>query len=262
MPVPYWELSVLCRAVAYRNLSSAADNVGLSQPQLSRIVAKLENELSVTLLDRTSRRKSGWTPVAFKVAEQFTRSSSKLEQEIHQSAGESMPSVVKVGSLEGLAPVAATFCNELFDLVRIEAIELDVHDLNRLEELYLQGSFDLIFASREPGRSKPKYSRVLGHQSVDHVGRPGVQVVSAFEHQTGRDTTGREIEAHAGKRLISNSLAVRKHWLERFGGTGFLPSGLKRSGKGLPVFVIGSQTLSPAVWEKIAVFPLSLADTV
>ena len=38
-----WELSVLNRSVAYNNLSGASQHVGLSQPQLSRIVAKLED---------------------------------------------------------------------------------------------------------------------------------------------------------------------------------------------------------------------------
>ena len=46
------EFSVLRRAVAYKNLTAASQNIGISQPQLSRIVAKLEQELDVKLLNR------------------------------------------------------------------------------------------------------------------------------------------------------------------------------------------------------------------
>jgi DNA-binding transcriptional LysR family regulator len=64
-----WELSVISRAVAYKNLSSAAAHVGLSQPQLSRIVQKVEKNLQVQLLDRSSRRSSSWQPIALQLAE-------------------------------------------------------------------------------------------------------------------------------------------------------------------------------------------------
>ena len=53
-----YELSVLVKAVQHKNLSAAAVHVGLSQPQLSRLVAKIEHELNIILLDRTARRKS------------------------------------------------------------------------------------------------------------------------------------------------------------------------------------------------------------
>jgi len=63
-----WELSVLSRAVAYQNLSGASQHVGLSQPQLSRIIQKLEAQWSVVLLDRSAKRKACWTPAAYKLA--------------------------------------------------------------------------------------------------------------------------------------------------------------------------------------------------
>ncbi|MHA0112066.1 LysR family transcriptional regulator, partial [Klebsiella pneumoniae] len=68
-----WDLSVLTRATQYANLSIAADHVGISQPQLSRIVAKLEDQLGLILLDRESRRKSAWTPAAHRLADIYSR---------------------------------------------------------------------------------------------------------------------------------------------------------------------------------------------
>ena len=59
----YYELGVLAKAVNFKNLSAAALHVGLSQPQLSRIIAKIEEELKIVLLDRSAKRKSGWTSI-------------------------------------------------------------------------------------------------------------------------------------------------------------------------------------------------------
>ena len=43
----HWPLSVLSKAIHHKNLSAAADHIGLSQPQLSRLIAQLEEELGV-----------------------------------------------------------------------------------------------------------------------------------------------------------------------------------------------------------------------
>ena len=81
-----YELSVLSKAVMHRNLSLAAVHVGLSQPQLSRLIQKLEGELRVVLLDRASRRKSGWTPVAHELVLAFQRGLSRAVSMISNAA--------------------------------------------------------------------------------------------------------------------------------------------------------------------------------
>ena len=78
----YYELSVLGKAIHFKNLSAAALHVGLSQPQLSRIIAKIEDELKIILLDRSAKRKSGWTPVAFQLSLMFEKSSRHLDAEL------------------------------------------------------------------------------------------------------------------------------------------------------------------------------------
>jgi DNA-binding transcriptional LysR family regulator len=261
-PLPHWELAVLSRAVAYPHLSGAAGNIGISQPQLSRLIARLEENVGVQLLDRSSRRKSGWTPTAFKLAELYASASATLRKQL-QSLGElAVRKQLKVGTLEGLANVAADFCRALFKEAGIELIELDVHDLHELEERFAKGGLDLMFASRLPGRKKPRYARLLGYQTLERVSREGssrMLVLSPFEHATRRDTAGREVSvAEAGARvLVSNSLAVRKRWLEEAGGHGVLPSALRSrslptgSDRGLPVHLVGSDSLPTAFWQQL-----------
>src|SRR4051794_20367369 len=95
------ELSVLSRAVAFDNLSSAAGPVGLSQPQLSRIVSRIEQELGVVLLDRGAKRKSGWTPVAHRLAELFSKSTRHFQEQVQRMLQAAEPTEIRVAALEG-----------------------------------------------------------------------------------------------------------------------------------------------------------------
>src|SRR5215207_3210183 len=163
----HWQLSVLSKAIHYKNLSGAAAHVGLSQPQLSRIISRLEGELGVVLLDRAARRKSGWTPVAFKVADTYFRSSRKLTQALQQLTTDDHITHLSIGVLEGLIPLASEFCRQLFENPKIQLIDLNVYDLSELEEKFEKDELDLIFSCREPGKHKRKHVRTLGYQLIE-----------------------------------------------------------------------------------------------
>lgn len=255
----HWELSVLSRAIAYKNLTGAASNIGLSQPQLSRIVSKLEQELSVVLLDRTSRRKSGWTPAAYRLAETYSKANRSLESEILRVVGESHPTELRVGTLEGLIDLSTRFVDYMFRESGILQIELDVHDLNALEEQFFEGTLDLIFVSREPGRKKFKNSRTLGYQSLEAQSNGSTTVLSSFEFQT-RPGAGKK--KSDSRLLVSNSLLVRRHWVDRYGGRAIFPSKVHskadpstRPPPGTsPVYLVGGDLLPASLWGKISEF--------
>src|SRR4051812_3529845 len=94
----YYELSVLTKAIHFKNLSAAALHVGLSQPQLSRIIAKIEEELKIVLLDRSAKRKSGWTPAAFNLADVFDKSAKRLETELSIITNNQMIAELRIGT--------------------------------------------------------------------------------------------------------------------------------------------------------------------
>jgi LysR family transcriptional regulator, transcriptional activator for aaeXAB operon len=254
-----WELSVLSKAVAFSNLSSAAGPVGLSQPQLSRIVARLEQELQVVLLDRAAKRKSGWTPMAQRLAEIYLKSSSHLNEQIRRLADASEPQSLRVGALDGLASVAAELSSTLFARTQVRTIELDLYDLTQLEESFLKGELDLVFTGREPGRKKFKNVLRIGFQSLEETGRATeTRVMSPFEYGVISHKTGRKAPKprEAERTLISNSLMVRRHWIETFGGRAVIPTPMRRTQSGkaseAPVLLIGHDAFSPKLWEKIS----------
>ena len=260
----HWELSVLSKAIHYKNLSGAASHVGLSQPQLSRIISRLEGELGVVLLDRTARRKSGWTPVAFKIAETYFQTSRKLTQTLQQLTTDDTISHLSIGILEGMISLANNFCRHLFENPKIQTVELNVYDLSELEEHFEKNEIDLIFTCREPGKHKYKYVRNLGYQVIDRTGDgSGPKVFSQFEFanhfhaRQGKRSAVKDAQGRPTQSLISNSLAVRKTWIEDYGGLGYVPSEVRRKkvdDDDVPVYLIASDLMNPTLWQKFEQF--------
>ncbi|WII70591.1 LysR family transcriptional regulator [Bdellovibrio sp. 22V] len=246
----YYELSVLAKAVHFKNLSAAALHVGLSQPQLSRIIAKIEDELKIVLLDRSAKRKSGWTTVAFQLSEIFEKSTRRLETELQGISNNQMVAELHIGTLEGLSDFALNTSKLCFEEVGVKKITLDIFDLNELEANFLSGNLDLIFTSKQPGRQKFKYLTELGFQKLENIETSKkFNVLSTFEY--GR-ANKKELETFPHL-FISNSLAIRRSWFDKIGGTGHLPTEAKK-GKAKdaePVLMIGSELLSPVLWENI-----------
>ena len=163
----HWPLTLLSRAIHYKNLTHAASNIGISQPQLSRLVAKIEEHFSVVLLDRDSKRKASWTKDAIDLAEVYTNYTRNLKNSIDRVLTDAFPKEVKVGALEGLISVSSTACHSVLDNSLLEVLSLDIFDLAELQGRYSKGELDVIFTSRLPGAKKPKRMLLLGYQTLD-----------------------------------------------------------------------------------------------
>ncbi|MBI4925576.1 MAG: LysR family transcriptional regulator [Bdellovibrio sp.] len=248
----HYELSVLSRAVAYSNLSAASLHVGLSQPQLSRIISKLEGELKLTLLDREAKRKSSWTQAAFQLTKAYSKIMHALEKELEGLIKASEPTHIKICALEGMAPLSIPFCHLLLKTTSVQIVELDVQDLNKLEEGFFNGDYSLIFSLREPGKKKYKYTRAIGYQTIEKTQRgAGVAVLSSFEYESQLEKTR---TSEKTKLFVSNSLQVRKDWLHMFGGTGTLPSKVsptKKLSTDQAVYLVGHELLPQMFWTKV-----------
>lgn len=250
----HYRLAILAKAVNHKNLSSAADHVGLSQPQLSRVIGKLEDELQVVLLDRTVRRKSGWTSAAIQLAEVFLQNEMQLQNSIQRIMGKQMFSTLKVGALEGLATLAMYYVRALFDDLDLKEVHLDLFEVSEIESRFESGELDLMFSFKAPGRQKHRNVLEVGYQSIKpvHMESP-FTVYSPYEYAQNHSKNKKTNK----KIVVSNSLFLRKQWLHLFKGSGYLPSKilLKPSEGKFPLLVVGSDLLSPQVWEKVLQVP-------
>lgn len=246
----YYELGVLAKAIHFKNLSAAALHVGLSQPQLSRIIAKIEEELKVVLLDRSAKRKSGWTPLAFQMASLFENSAKRLDAELQGVSNNQMVAELRIGALEGLSSFAVATTKSCFEKVAVKKITVDIFDLNEIEAHFLSGNLDLIFSVKTPGRQKFKHLYELGFQTLEKIStNKKYGVFSTFEFGKSNKKEHTDFD-HV---LVSNSLALRKEWLNTVGGMGFLPTETKKakSKDNETVYLIGSELLSPILWAEI-----------
>lgn len=245
-----YELSILAKSVQHKNLSAASAHVGLSQPQLSRVIAKIENELKIVLLDRTARRKSGWTPKAQELALTFSKGISRIEAEVYALAEEREITELHIGSLEGLSNISTQFVKQCFEKLGIKTIFHDVLDFAEMDSQFLGGNLDLIFTVRPPSKQKFNHIVEIGFQQNELVEtNENFLVFSPFEY-TAFDKKQKRIEQNV---LVCNSLSLREHWLHENGGVGSLPVDAKKGkGKGaFTIYLIGSDLISPKLWDQI-----------
>ena len=220
---------VLAQATQHANLSAAAKHIGISQPQLSRIIGRMEEQLQVKLLDRTVRRKSAWTKEALRIAGLCT----KTQQDF---------------------PLAMSYAKMLFEQAEVTKILVDVFDQGDLEESFLNLESHIIFTQQEPSQSKYIHRLVVGYQNLQEISsNDDFRVLSKFEEANGFLKRSKTTEEKPT--LVTNSLAVRRHWLTENGGRGWMPSDIylqpTYSDQEKKVLLIGQETLNRHIWEHI-----------
>lgn len=245
-----YELGVLAKSVQHKNLSAASAHVGLSQPQLSRVISKIEKELNIILLDRAARRKSGWTHLAQDLALAYSKGFGRLEAEILSLAQERELTELHVGTLEGLSGIAMKFAQDCFSDLKMKCVYLDVLDFAELDSQFLNQSLDLAITVKIPGSRKFGHVLEIGYQQVEKVNSDKSTIVLSPYEFTAHEKKALEPNVHA---LVSNSLDIRRRWLKENGGTGIIPVDAKTGkGKGqYTIYVLGSELLSPRLWQKI-----------
>jgi len=250
----HYRLSILTKAIQHKNLSAAADHIGLSQPQLSRVISKLEEDFQVVLLDRGVRRKSSWTPTALKLSEVYLQNEMHLQASIRKIMGQQLFSTLRIGALEGLSILALHYVHALFNEIDIKEIHLDIFEIGELESHFEAGELDLIFSFKIPGRQKYRNVLEVGYQSVDPINSEGPYLVCSPYEFSQYKLKGKKLNK---KVFLSNSLFLRKKWLKKFKGMGYIPSkiNLKPSDGKSPLYLIGSDLLSPQIWTQVASIP-------
>ena len=174
----------------------------------------------------------------------------RLQSDIIAVAQDSEVTELRIGTLEGLAGIATQFVEQCFAKLKIHTIHLDVLEYRDLDSQFLSGNLDLIFTARIPSKQKFKYELEVGYQQIEQIStNKDIHLFGSFEYSA---LDKKDLEKIKNV-LVSNSLSLRRHWLEEIGGTGMLPVDAKKGrGKGhFPIFILASDLMSPKLWTQI-----------
>ena len=255
----HWPLAVLTRAIRYKNLSGAAIQIGISQPQLSRIIKKIEQTLQINLLDRRTKRSSQWTKEARKLAQIYLESEDVLSRKLSHLQNSQKLRQIRIVTLEGLLSIACKVSLFLEKDLGVQNIFIDVLDLNEVSERIVSGQTDLALTSISPTRGKLQRRKIIGYQDLvrQSSNTNQYQILSQFEYLGLSKNQKKNLESQ--KTLVSNSLTLRKYWHETFGSQSIqLPSELKlKNSKGRQeVLLLGAEFLPESIWRRVETFQL------
>lgn len=226
-----WELSVLQRAVSFPNLSAASRQIGISQPQLSRILFRIEDELKIKMLDRRVKRVPRWTKEAHIISQAYRESVLMLEKKIRAvGAKPQIMQRMSLATLEGLAPAGLMIVDHLFKNQLAKNIKYDILDLNELTHAFEAGEYDLIISSQRSGRRKSALERRLGYQVLEEKfsnKSPEIILKSSTE-----SLLKAQKDAPLLPTLVSNSLTLRRLALEKLSARGIIPSPIYQKSRG------------------------------
>lgn len=247
-----WPLTVLSRAISHKNLSAASQQIGLSQPQLSRLIKQLETELDLVLLDRTAPRHTSWTPEARQLAEIFIKNQKSLSSHIQNLQKNASLKEVTMGCLEGLATIGIQMSGQLMEQGGVEVVTLDILDQNELEAKFLLADLDFIITSRSPSNRKYQRHLQVGYQQLKRVqsSQSDIQILSSYEFESLR--AAQKSKKKGRRRLVSNSLFVRQSFFKTYGGQWTDPGPVfteKGPENSSPVLILGQDTLPDKLWE-------------
>ncbi|HEX3406706.1 MAG TPA: LysR family transcriptional regulator, partial [Caulobacteraceae bacterium] len=163
------------------SFARAAEHLGVAQSSLSKSVARLEDELKIKLIERTSRG-SRVTAAGQMVAERARRlieDSEGLRRDLTLIA-RAKPSQVKLGIASalntGFLPRFALAAAETMPEVRLH---FEICPSHRLMQLLEKRELDLVFAGHSPGERNAELD-------VAHVLTTGSVVVAAAGHPLTR----------------------------------------------------------------------------
>ena len=117
-----------------------------------------------------------------------------------------------------------------------------------MEAQFNSQNIDIAFTSRIPSKQKLKYVYQIGEQEfLNYNSNKNYEVYSLFEFNQKKRASKNV------KTIVSNSLMVRRKWLETQGGKGQIPGEIKslRRKTQTPVLVIGNELVNDKIWEHV-----------
>lgn len=197
------DLKYFLAVAALGKLGPASDKLGMSQPGLTKAIARLETELGGALFVRTGRGMQ-----LSELGQAFERRARRMTQEFSEALIEArrlnpMEGVLRLGVAPAIMPVAASACSRMLVQRPLLRIDLMVQVTDYLEIALSSGRIDLAIATQSE-----LFSREFSFQPV---AEDEIRIVSACDHSlSGRNLSMADLGSQAWA-LPHRDIAMRRH---------------------------------------------------
>lgn len=213
------DLQYFLAVASLGKLGPASDKLGISQPGLTKAIARLEIELGGALFLRTGRGMQ-----LTELGQAFERRARRMTQEVSEALSEArklnpLEGVLRLGVAPALAPMAVETCARMIQLRPLLRIDLVVQVTDYLEIALSSGRIELAIASQSELFTKEFLFQPV---AVDEI-----RIVAPTEHDLGDASTSMADLAKHTWALPHRDIAMRRHLDHMFRSRG-LPEPLAR----------------------------------
>lgn len=199
-----------------RSFSAAAQRLGLAQSAVSQKLKRLEDQLGLHLLDRTSRRVRVsvegdlFLPHAYRLLEVHEEARRAAEM-IRSRRG----STLLLGGYSFLIEERLKLVEHFLELNPTAQVDVHHGDRQELFHRLAQGDLDAVIGLALPGHSEPDFDQIHVERRGCHIAFPPDHPLAARDHVSYADLRGAQLTISPGRQDATILSVVHQYLIAR-----------------------------------------------
>lgn len=199
-----------------RSFSAAALRLGLAQSAVSQKVKRLEDQLGLRLLDRTSRRVqlsvegSAFLPYADSILETHGEARRAADRIRSQRV-----STLRLGGYNFLVEERLKLVQHFLELHPTTQVDVHSGDRSELYSRLHKGEVDAVIGLTVPGRLQPNVDNILVERRICHIALPSDHFLATKDSVVYADMAGCQLVISPGRQDAETLSTVQDELRER-----------------------------------------------